>query len=440
MALLNMLSTVSQPSGMWQSIILSFDNATGSLIVAILLLTIIIRLILAPLDTTNKYVMKKQQQVTAKMQPELDAVEKYKDTNPALYNQKRTEIQQRYSSKMMGGCIVMLLMLVLQPLIFLTLWSGMSSVADYKMILQYENVKQDYANVLCITEDENIIDADTGKNKLNDIVSIDMIDGKVVVTLNNDNDGEIINLDYQTEISNEKLNDLINTYTKQTKQTHDEITGENIYQSNESYNENLTNLANKMAISSYKQNQTSFLWIKNIYKADSPLQSSVFDYSTISSKLEPTYVLEKTEGQTDEEYAEANAQYVNLQKEYEENIYNAFMTQVDQNNTGVNGYFILAIIAGGLSYLSIFISTRISKKSNPNQPVQQSKGMKIIMPIIMGVFSLLYTSIFALYIIFGQIMQMILMPLENLIIEKISKKKEQNKKAKQEVVVDYRRK
>ena len=116
------------------------------------------------------------------------------------------------------------------------------------------------------------------------------------------------------------------------------------------------------------------------------------------------------------------------------------MTPVSEANTGVNGYFILAIIAIVLSFLTMFVSNKLNKNTKKTPNSNNGKMMMFIMPLIMGLFALLYTSIFALYIIFGQLIQLALLPLQTLIVNKLEQRSEAKKKKKTEVIVDYRRK
>ena len=59
MASLTGLLTVAEPSGLWAIIIKCFESGVGSYILAVLLLTIIIRVVWAPVDLINKKFNKK---------------------------------------------------------------------------------------------------------------------------------------------------------------------------------------------------------------------------------------------------------------------------------------------------------------------------------------------------------------------------------------------
>lgn len=67
------------------------------------------------------------------------------------------------------------------------------------------------------------------------------------------------------------------------------------------------------------------------------------------------------------------------------------------------------------------------------------KWMQILVPVLLGLFALFYSSIFAIYMLTGQVVSTILLPLQLLIIDKImDKKKEKEDKAND--VVEYSRK
>ena len=192
------------------------------------------------------------------------------------------------------------------------------------------------------------------------------------------------------------------------------------------YNLVVKSLAENVTADFYIDNLESFLWIKNIYKAESPTTSPVFTKSEITNYLERYY-------SPDEQQAEED-------NDYEGQIFDYVVAGLEERNLDGNGYFILVILAVLTSFLSIFLNNFLSKKTTGTQP--GGKMMYFIMPLILGIFTLMYTSLFAIYIIVGQIMMIALSPLTNLIVKKwieaSDKKKE--KKKKETIDVDYRRK
>ena len=168
----------------------------------------------------------------------------------------------------------------------------------------------------------------------------------------------------------------------------------------------------------------SFLWVKNIWRPDT--SSSVFmDYSTYQSVSN----LYKSEGYTNELNArigeETNKDTIKaitkeLQTEYKNN-YNIITYGIKQNYKGTwNGYYILVVLAGVITYLSVVISQMQStKKKKKDQPAQaqdptmpqQPKAMnfmKFLLPVLMIFFTIGYSTVFALYIVTNSIMSTII--------------------------------
>ena len=113
------------------------------------------------------------------------------------------------------------------------------------------------------------------------------------------------------------------------------------------------------------------------------------------------------------------------------------MEPIKNGERKFNGYFILAILAAGLNYLSMASNNWISKAKAKKQGIDpslmtstgQNKLMMIIMPVIMGVFTLFYNAAFGLYIVAGALIAMITSPLLTLFVdmlevEAIKKKQE----------------
>ena len=142
------LVTLKQPTGMWESILSAFRNGTGSYILAVILIAVLVRLLFSVVDIINKKVNMKNSNINAKMKPELDAIQKKYGHDQRLLQQKQNEVYKKYQFSMMSSCLPMLISLVLQFTVFLTLWNSLQAVANYNIVEKYENVKDIYANVV----------------------------------------------------------------------------------------------------------------------------------------------------------------------------------------------------------------------------------------------------------------------------------------------------
>ena len=154
MALFNLIGAVSEPNGFWPNIIKAFEGGVGSYILAIVLITLIIRVIWAPFDTINKKISKKNARLQAELQPELEKIKARYGNDKNLLSRKTQELYKKSGVSMGGSLGFMLIFLTLNLLIFFTLFSGLNAMADYKISQEYENLKNNYANVLNLSNQE----------------------------------------------------------------------------------------------------------------------------------------------------------------------------------------------------------------------------------------------------------------------------------------------
>lgn len=462
MATLSAILSVAEPTGVWQTIIKAFEAGVGSYILAVVLITLIIRLIWAPLDTINKKLNKKNARIQAKMQPELEKIKAKYGTDKNLLNRKTQEVYKRYNFSMTGSCLFMILFLALNLLIFFSLFAGLNSMADYKISQEYDYLKYNYANVLNLT-DQQYNEQNTAFFEQYESLTFEVIDNQIVAK---NAEGKVIaQTEYKTDFSyptdedqvdgegnvildengqplkvvvssDEAIYDLVTKFVSPQPQTNENgevVTGENgetIYEEKYVGDEILIGeVTYKQVIDSYvtryivtcyenRPEKSSFLWIENYWIADSPFKNSIFTYDEFVGEIGSNNV-----------------------SEYEQVIYNSFMSNLDAQVGRVNGYLILAILSVGISFLSIFLGNLTGKKKGEKtkQPTG-GKVMMIVLPIIMGIFAIFYNSVFAIYLVVGQAINAALAPLENLIINKWDEHDEKKQQEKQNSVVSYRRK
>ncbi len=449
MAILSTLLAVSEPSGFWVSIIKAFESGVQNYVLAIILLTIIIRIIWAPIDTLNRRMSFKMSVQQAKLKPELDIINKKYANDPKMLKQKQNELYQKNNTKSMGSCAFMFIFLALNLVVFFTLFSGLNSMASYKISDTYENLKYDYANTLVLTDEytnglKNIEEFKDYENLYFERYTSE--DGKEMIGLFNKTTNEkVAEREYEKDFSykknqvneetgeneevtvstNEHLTEILNRFYPENEEENGvvvletETTDEegNVKTEKIFFGQTFKLPAMNFISISYNKTKENFLWIDNIWMADSPFEKSVFTYKTFVSRV-------------GEKNVEAG----------EEKIYNSFMSELRNSQARVNGYLILPLLCVISSFLSIWLSSR--KKKGEEIPQQANgKFMKFIMPCIFGIFALFYNSVFAIYMFVSQLISALLIPLQNLIINKWSqhdeKKEEKNKKV---VEVDYSRK
>mgnify|MGYP001862866311 CR=1 FL=1 len=436
-----LMTILTEPHGMWESILGAFKGTMGSYILAVILLAVIVRVVFAVVDVVNKRFTTKNMQINQKMQPELEAIQKKYGHDKVLLQKKQQEIYKKYQFNMVSSCLPMLVAMILQLVVFLTLWTGLQNVSYYNIAKSYENTKTVYYNVLLLNENtelktkvEEFLASDKEVDYSNFSVEIDLENLNMSVQFKDENGTEIYNENItiiptsgeeegDKGVSNKEVYKVIERYAMD-KTIVSPLSAEEGKLSE--YNLVIKNLAEEVTADFYTENLESFLWIKNIYKAESPATTPVFDKSEIVSYLQRYY-----------NDAEKEAEEIH---DYEGQIFDYVVEGLNRRDLGANGYYILVILAVATSFLSIFINNKLTKKTTGTQ--SGGKMMYFIMPLILGLFTLMYTSLFAIYIIVGQIVMIALSPLTNLIVKKwIEASDRKKEKKKQEVIdVDYRRK
>lgn len=461
-----LLTTLTPPKGMWESILSAFKNGTGSYVWAVILIALIVRVVFSVVDVVNKKITMKNTAIQEKMKPELEAIQKKYGHDKTLMQQKQNEVYRKYQFNMMGSCFPMLIMTILQLVVFMTLWTGLQSVANYNIAEKYNNMKSVYTSVITLNEDDDFKNFVVDYYQDGDSISAALSTNeegvqilKVEISNPDDNAPDVREFALaKTELSNKEIYELLLKYvivpeaeTTDPADPDAPAEGETIVgleeESGEGDGEQQTPpateptityvdtginnivkvLAENISSQYYLDNQEGFLWIDNVYKPDAP-QTSLFTEREIKRYMSGFY--------TEEEKA--------LEKEhdYEGKIFNYVVNEgVGKQNLGKNGYYILTIIAATASFLSIWLSNKLMNKNKPVDPTQKKFKMTyLIMPVIFAIFTMSYTSLFAIYIISGQLVMIGLTPLTTWITQKWTQASEKKKKEKDVIVVDYRRK
>jgi len=347
--------TLAKPNGFWDAIVFGMEGAVKDYALALILVTIIIKLIMVPFDFVNKFSSKKSSRKQAEMKPDLDRVNAKYANDKNMLNQKTMEVYKSHNYNVMGTCFGMLIYLVFTMVVFWTLFASLNGISSYKIGDQYLQVRESYY-------------AEYGIN-VNELTD--------------------------EQVAFEQLNLILND----TSKTPEELDA-------------LRVSAEQSAKDKYNDTKTSFLWIENIWLADSTV-NPVMNYGDFIKKSGVS-----SELITEEEY-------------------NLIMNSIKTTERKSNGYFILAILAAGLNFLSIasnnWISARKARKQGVDPKLMSggsNKLMSIIMPLIMGIFTLFYNAAFGLYIVAGALIALLTSPLVTLFVDMLeieAIKKEQNK-------------
>ena len=345
---------VNTPGGLWTTIINFFESGVASFALAIILLTVCIKLLMSPLDFMNKKVARDNARMQAVMAPQMAKLQKQYGHDRNLLNQKTAELYKSSGFSMGGSCVVMLTYLVLTIVIFFTLFSTLMGSTPYRVEQQYLDLRQAYVETVGTEEDK--------------------------------------------------------------KQAVLEV---------------------------YDSRDSKFLWVQNVWFADNPWTSATPTFekylSIVGKEVKTSHNGETTNLKQLKESDETayNTFIENFKTEY-----NQVMVIVQENRPATNGYLITALLAVGTAFLSQYLMQRknvskVEKDSTITTP-KMNKGMLIIMPIVMGMFTLFYNAVFGLYIVASQLVSMALFPVFDKILDKMDAKR--IAKAEAKIKADYSRK
>ncbi len=218
MAFLNALS-VTAPTGLWHTILFWLEGLVNNYAVAIILLTVGVRLLMVPFDFANKYSGKKNSRLQNKMKPELDKINQKYAGQKDIINIKTQEVYKRYKFNVGGMCFTMLIPMILSMVIFTSIFAALGSVSKYEISKQFLQARKEYYQVYEIDVD-TLAEGESALGKLN-----------------------------------EKLITMGDT-EKETKKAE----------------------ADAKALATFNDSKDSFLWIDNIWLSDTPWTDPVLSY------------------------------------------------------------------------------------------------------------------------------------------------------------------
>lgn len=366
--------------GLWGTIINWFMSFIPNFGVAIIIITVLIKLLMSPLEVHQKITAKKNAEKQAILQPKLEKLQKQYGNNKQLLNQKQMELYKKENYNVMGSCFGMLINLVLTLTIFITLFSSIN-------VISQNNIKQEYATL----QNEYIT---VYKNNL-------ATNGNITITDN------MTFEQIETALSNAGL-------------STDEIA---------SLKASASANASKQTSIKYGEIKEGFLWIKNIYRpdtwasvfpsADEFVAISGINFNNVSAENVYTDIL----GNTYETKDTAITAF--------KNDFNLVTADIQKDYTGWNGWLILVILAAGITVLSQIITTistkakkQYDKKGNELETkTPNSKLMLILLPVLMLIFAIQYSAAFALHIVVNSVMSVLIGYVTTLVMNKIEKKK-----------------
>ena len=365
----NVSGDVSEPTHFMAQLMYKLGETSGlknaSFGWTVVVFTIILRLILSPLDIWQKIIARKNSKAMERMKPQLEALnEKYANDKQRL-QQEQMALYKKEHYSMLGMCLPTIATFV----VFFVVFAGFRQMVGYQYALDYKN----------------------SVNTFNTVVAQE-IDRLGYGDRNGDGVKDLTDVDPESENALQEITDIKNAAQEAVKDA---------YYSDE------------------QVSKRSWLWIKNIFVSDNWSQA-VPDYTKITGQS--GFATSKLSGVDPGEYELVMKQVLG--------------TGGYGRDGKWNGLLILPALSLLLSFLSTFLLNK--SQAQPPQPKQtvdangqpqpnQMNSMKMmqwIMPLMMGVFSLLYSGAFALYMFTSSAAAILFQLTFNLIAKLVDKAQE----------------
>lgn len=303
-------------------LLLLLYNNIGNFGWTVIVFSILLKLVLTPIDIWQRHSMRKQRLALAALQPKMEKLQKQYANRPDILKQKQYELQRASGMNIFSTCLP----LIVTMAVFFIVFAGFRSLVEYQNQLILFNLNKIYV--------EN------------------------------------------SHLAPEALN--------------------------------------KLLAEAYKPE--GWLWVKNVFMSD------------IGTNVIPSYNNFVSSG-----FGGINADIPDgLTATYEELVGPAIDLYNKKSFWDIknwNGYFVLPILSIATSFISTKLMQRDQPQTSAGTPEQQAKQkttmkmMNYMMPLMLGVFAILYSAAFAIYYFMSNILSVFSTMIYNAIMKGIDKKK-----------------
>ena len=413
------LSAQPWPTGdVWGNIIQWLTNGFGGKIaIAIIVLTILLKIVMLPLDFWQKYNTRKMSTAQALMKDELDDIKK-KYSDPNEVNQKTMEVYKKHNFKPTSGCLPMIIYMVVVWVVFFSLFSSLGNISKTKINYEYAQLRETYVVAYQQAKDDGQTDDEAVATAQQEVVvKYDQIKQGFlsIKTIWRPDNWSSVFPTYSEFISSANTNTRVSVV--EIKDVDDNV---------------ITTYVAKTAVGDTAKDP--FINLQGKIYIEDPTLTSV----EINGVTYTNFATVTPEGEQTMQEAMLLAAGENFKDDF-----NTVTNGINQKYEGAwNGYLGLIILTVVISFLSQFLSSIGTKakdaKGNTISAAKLNPLMGVMMAGLMLLFVIRYTSLFALYIVTSNILSVGLSICMNLLLNKIDENK--NKKKMDKITPDYVRK
>lgn len=377
----------------------------------VVVFTLFLKVLMLPIDIWQRFSARKSSLKMQRIQPLLESIDKRYGANTQRANEEKQKLYKKQGYSMLSTCLPMIVSMV----IFFVMFGGLRDYSTYSTIMNFRELSNEYYNV-----QEQEFKAEEGSD--------------VYEAYTTEYDAK--HKQYLAKLSEEERN---SDKYKNLAHLYAQINAGNAANAkNEAKGKEVNEKALEAVRIKYEETRQSWLWIKNVWQPDT--------WETVMPAYDTgTNAFAGDKGSINmEKYPDDEAGYT-----YNK-IRNAILEMDDAGhgaNGSWNGLMILPILSVGLSFLSMWLSQFMEKRSRKNEPKPEptaqsqqqqatNKMMMIMMPLMMAAFGFMYTGAFAIYMVCNYTLSIITtvalrFPVEKMVEKSLAKseKKENSGKA-----------
>ena len=419
-------------------------SGIGIVGVGVIVFSLILKCIVLPFDVMQRISMRKQNNKMQENQERMAKLQKQYANDKEKYNQKVMEMYKENGISMFSSCLP----LILSMIVFFAAIGGFNAYSQYANIQNYNSFVQAYNEKIEsyapeATESTLSYAWDSASNK-----------GKIVVQSNEttvyfeietednltgrskteqvayanavleyrvkDSAGKIIKAKYFADVDK-----TFATYAGLT------ATG-NVEEDKTTVLEYYSEQARNAVVAEYEANsydRVGFLWVKNVWNVDASYEHPLTEYQKMMTPVKNLFSPEST--------FDVNGQKVSFEEiknfdasPYKAEQYNEITKNMNAARTDANGYFIWILLSIGTILLQQFITMRSQKAQNQfssvdGQQAQTQKMTMIIMTVMFGIFSFMYSTAFSIYMVTSSLFSLFSTMVINKLVDKSMSKAEE---------------
>lgn len=363
---------VSEPTHFMAKFMITINNALGGGVASfgwtVVLFTVILRLILSPLDIWQKVISRRNNKAMERMKPQLEALQaRYADDKQRL-QQEQMALYKKEKYSTMGMCLPTIVTFV----VFFVVFAGFRQMVGYQFAKDYKECVKAYNTSIAEQIEANkdadyIVDNGDGKWDIDDVAKTES------------------GADFYAATKKNAQHAVYNVY----------------------YSEDQVTIR-------------SFLWIKNIFVSDNWAQA-VPDFATVTGQK--GMATSKLTGITIDEYNDVMADVLGTGGYGKDGKWNGLL--ILPILSIALSFLSTKLLSGSQAQPPAPPQDAQGEGAEKAKSQQQTmKMMQYVMPIMMGVFALFYSGAFALYMFTSSLCAILFQLTFNLIAKLVDKSRE----------------